>query len=78
MVTKDENKNKDKEVIKEIHKTPMAQGRMFQIENRHAKVILTSNFDEDRFPNMAAIGVRLIDHLAGTKKILDNDDQDHV
>jgi hypothetical protein len=69
---------KGKEIIKEIHKPSIVQGRVFQIENRHAKVVMSSNFEDDRFPNLAAIGIRLIDHLAETKKIVDSDEKDHV
>lgn len=52
-----------REIVKEIHKTAVAQGRTFSIENKKGKVVLATNFDEDAFPKLAAIGVRLMDHL---------------
>jgi hypothetical protein len=75
---KDKVEDQPQTVIREIQKSAPNQGRVFQIENRHAKVTLTSNYENDEFPRMATIGVKLIDHLTGVKKLLEDDQKDHT
>lgn len=77
---KDDEKKEKETVIKEIHTKAAMQARVLQLESRKGRVIMSSNYPEDHFPNLSALGLKLFDHVTDRANIFEkiSDEKDHV